>query len=276
LDDDGEQEQLPERPAWSGPPVPLPATPPPADPAATSWTTRATPRSSPEIDAVLWADEETDAREAVRPAGQRLQMGIMIGGLVALALAVLLVATAVFSGGSPTAAGPTATSTVDGLTPLPVGPVAPGVTYGPVSPTPTPTAPLTYGPPATTPGPTPSPVPSTVDPSALGGAISGVYSLQHSWQGGFIGGVTLTNTGSADQAWQVTITYPDTVAPYVTGWSNAPVAPTTESQSHGATITGQAPLGPGQSVSVFVQFGDQGNDINPTQCAVNGDACVVS
>jgi hypothetical protein len=99
--------------------------------------------------------------------------------------------------------------------------------------------------------------------------------VKQAWPGGFIAGVTLTNGGTADQPWQVTIMYPDSVAPYVTGWSDAPVPPTTVSQSHGATITGQAPLGPGQSVSVFVQFGTQGNDISPTQCDVNGGACVI-
>jgi hypothetical protein len=124
--------------------------------------------------------------------------------------------------------------------------------------------------------------PATTTPAnppslAAGVNLSAAYSLQDSWPGGFIARVVVDNGATTAQSWQVTIEYPASVSGYVTGWSNAPSPPATVSTSSSATITGAAPLGAGQSVAVFVQFGTQGPtpDIAPTRCAVNGDACTL-
>src|SRR5262249_22513470 len=149
-------------------------------------------------------------------------------------------------------------------------PGAPGSPYPVVSATSPPAPAATSAPVATPPSdPNESPTAVPTDPGSptatvaappvLGGRLSAAYSVQDSWPGGFIAQGTVANGSAPDQTWQVVIDYPESVNGYVTGWSNAPVPPTTAATSNSATITGAAPLPAGQSVSVSVQFGRQGS-----------------
>ncbi len=196
----------------------------------------------------IWAPDTTTGLEPVRPRGNRSLMLVAVAGLITLAVAVLLVAMAVFTGSTP-----------------PPGSVADGdATTG--NPVPAPTA-------STEPTPEPTTGATAGPPTVAGGQLTGVYAQQQAWPGGFIARVTVTNSGPTDQDWQVTLDYPDTVTGYVTGWSNAPAAPHTVATAHSATITGAVALHSGQSISAFVQFGTSADGVAPTDCAVNGTAC---
>jgi hypothetical protein len=194
-------------------------------------------------------------------------VGTLALAVVALVVALLTIPGSVAPGGDPYSAvdnGLTGPSPVDDPSVSGVG-----SSGRPAHPSGTPT-----GRPIGTPSPSAGAVASLAPPA--GADISAVYSLQQTWPGGFIARVLLTNAATTGQSWQIAIEYPSTVTRYVTGWSNGSNPPTTTTSGQRSTITGPAPLGAGQSVAVFVQYDDQGTDIGPTSCSVNGSACTLT
>jgi hypothetical protein len=127
----------------------------------------------------------------------------------------------------------------------------------------------------TAPSPTAASVTTTTNsPLAVSQAgLTAAYAVDQRWPGGFIARIAVTNGGSSAQGWQVIVQYPATVAGLVADWSNASVQPHTDATPHSATITSGTPVGGGQSVNVFVQFGAMGENIAPIVCTVNGAAC---
>jgi cellulase/cellobiase CelA1 len=188
--------------------------------------------------------------------------------VVALVLALVAVARALVPG-TPTSS-PAAQSPVDG----PV--VVPSLTQSTTEPVPSPSR-TTAVPRRTTPAPPQATPTQTSAPAVLDATgLTAQYSVQERWPGGFIARVAVSNGGSSAQTWQVRLEYPATVAGFVAGWSNGTVQPRTETGTRAATITGATPLGAGQTIAVFVQFGAMGGNITPTECDVNGVTCALS
>ncbi len=81
----------------------------------------------------------------------------------------------------------------------------PPPTTAPPTTAPPTTRPPTTRPPTTTP---PTTVPPTTTPPPAGGGCSATYAVQSDWGSGFVGGVTVRNSGSsAISGWRVTWTY---------------------------------------------------------------------
>ncbi len=219
--------------------------------------------------APVWADEPTvlvagPGSRPVRPP--RTRALVLAGGAVTLLLALLTLVLALRPSrpeptSAPVAAGPARAATMDGVS----------VTNTLATTSPTPTSPT----PTTSAVPTASPAPTTTSPSTVvaPGPVGGSYALVQSWGNGFIAKVRLTNHTMSEQGWQIVLEYPVAVTRYKAGWSSAPIPATSVTTDRSATITSGSPLPAGGSLEVFVQFDNEGSEIAPTRCTVNGAAC---
>jgi acetylxylan esterase len=122
-------------------------------------------------------------------------------------------------------------------------------------------------PPPTTPPPT-SPPPTSPPP---GGSCHVSYTTSSEWAGGFVAGVTITDTGTAPvNGWRLTFTFPGDQK--ITNAWNATV-----SQS-GSSVTAtnasyDAAIGPGGNVSLGFQGTWAASDAVPTSFSLNGTPC---
>ena len=104
-----------------------------------------------------------------------------------------------------------------------------------------------------------------------GGTCKVAYSTQSQWGGGFVAGVTITNTGtSAITGWTLKFTFPGDQK-ITNAWNGQ------ESQSaENVTITNEsynATIAPGANTSLGFQGTWTNSDAVPTAFAVNGTAC---
>ena len=104
-----------------------------------------------------------------------------------------------------------------------------------------------------------------------GGTCKVAYSTQSHWGGGFVAGVTITNTGtSAISGWTLKFTFPGDQK-ITNAWNGQ------ESQSaENVTITNEsynATIAPGANTSLGFQGTWTNSDAVPTAFTVNGATC---
>jgi hypothetical protein len=111
--------------------------------------------------------------------------------------------------------------------------------------------------------------PSSPPPLPL--SCRAVYQLQSQWQGGFVGTITVTNTGSAPiVGWTLTFTFPGDQ--HITNTWNGTATQTGSAVTvHGANWN--STIQPGGSVSVGFQGTGQSVTGAPTNIAINGVPC---
>ncbi|WP_082771863.1 cellulose binding domain-containing protein [Actinoplanes sp. TFC3] len=119
--------------------------------------------------------------------------------------------------------------------------------------------------PSRKPSPSPSKARPSRSPSPTAATLTSRYRTTASWDTGFIGAISVTNTGSAPATWSVTVTYPSDAGVRITGAWNAKVT--------GATFTGET-LAPGATA----RFGFSANKqvrgkVAPTGCTAGGTSC---
>jgi hypothetical protein len=130
----------------------------------------------------------------------------------------------------------------------------------------------------------PSPTPSVTRSTSVSAApvhhpatqaaspLSATYAVGSSWDTGFIGGVTLTNSGSTAVAWTVTVSNASTDGVKITDAWNA----TLTRQGDTDTYTG-GPLAAGATASFGFEATKQATGkVKPAACTVNQSACRVS
>lgn len=122
-------------------------------------------------------------------------------------------------------------------------------------------------PPPTTPPPT-SPPPTSPPPSS---SCHVSYTKSSEWAGGFVAGVTITNTGTTPvNGWRLAFTFPGDQK-ITSGW-NATVSQTGSSVT--ATNASYDPaISPGGNVSLGFQGTWTASDAVPTSFSLNGAAC---
>ena len=201
----------------------------------------------------------------------RYRFLVAISGIVLLAFVAMVVVNAVFPERAPqAAAGQEEPGT--GGNPFPAVPGDPGLT-----PPPTIDPGATGAPPSTaaTP-PQTSTTAANPPPPQPSGPVSGVYTAQEPYPGGdFQAQVRLTNASGSAQPWQIRLRYPDnvtgTVAIWIDSYPNQPQPPAVEQSTF--VFTGSAPLAPGEVITVKLHMNATGEDIDPSDCSVNGRAC---
>lgn len=138
----------------------------------------------------------------------------------------------------------------------------PSVTVSPAL-TPTPTLPTSVS---------AAPVPKKSSSPRAVFALSATYTVGSSWATGFIGGVTVTNSGSSPAAWAVTVRNRSADGVKISSAWNATVS----RQGDTDTFTG-GPLAAGATASFGFEATKQATGkIKPAGCTVNQSACRVS
>ncbi|MFI5936719.1 cellulose binding domain-containing protein [Actinoplanes sp. NPDC051494] len=131
--------------------------------------------------------------------------------------------------------------------------------------TPTPSQPVSS--PAPSPSLSPSRPSSPAPSSAAPAVLAARYTTSASWETGFIGTVSVTNTGTAEASWSVDVTYPADAGVRITSTWNA--------QLTGATFSGGT-LAPGATAT----FGFSANKqvrarVAPSGCSIAGTPCKI-
>jgi len=198
---------------------------------------------------------------------------LLLWAPTALGVSVALVIIAAVAVTRSSGAGPAPRASIDYAWTPPVADYTPGVATP--TRTPSPTAPAATIPPLS---PTP-PKRTTAKPRTTPPAppppppVTGRYSVVDSYQGGFIGEVLVTNTSANGRDWTVRLQFPRGVGRLNTFWVDGAPPPELTRLGEAYVFTGRSPVGARGKLALRVQFERWGQDIDPTACAVNGNAC---
>jgi hypothetical protein len=111
----------------------------------------------------------------------------------------------------------------------------------------------------------------TISSGSTGGTCQVVYATQSQWSGGFVAGITITNTGtSAISGWTLKFTFPGDQK-ITTAWSGTP-----SQSAENVTITNASyngSIAPGGNASLGFQGTWTNSDAAPATFTLNGTTC---